>query len=202
MRVDGARHLSREAAVGQSGLLGEATLRASAAEARERLRTLPAVRDARVEITLPGSAHIALAEREAVGRWIASDNVEWFVDRGGILFPSLDRAGAPDLRAYDERGPRTPGERVDPALVDAAMRLAAIAPGELRADATALRVVMTNGVNGLVLRTGAGWEVRLGGPERFDEKVSVVRRFLRDHAQGRLDYVDVRSPDRIVYSPN
>jgi len=202
VRVDGARHVSREAAISQSGLLGDATLRASAAEARGRLRTLPAVRDARVEIVLPGLAHVTVMEREAIGRWVASDTVEWFVDRSGILFPSLDRSGAPELRAYDERGARTPGERIDPALVEAAMRLAALAPGELRADATDLRVVVTSGPSGLVLRTGARWEVRFGGAERFDEKLSLARRFLRDNAQRRLDYVDVRSPDRIVFSPN
>jgi hypothetical protein len=202
VRVEGARHLSREAAVSQSGLVGAATLSASAAEARTRLRTLPAVRDARIEIRLPGTAQLVLMEREAFGRWVAADGVEWFVDRDGILFPSLDRSGAPDLRVYDERAPRMPGERIDPALVAAAMRLAALAPGELRPDATGLRVVMTAGADGLVLRTAARWEIRFGGADRFDEKLSLARRWLRENAQRRLDYVDVRSPDRIVFFPN
>jgi cell division septal protein FtsQ len=200
--VTGAKHLSRDAARSQSGLEGVPTFLASATEARARLRTLPAVRDARVEILLPSTARIALVEREAVGRWFASDSVEWYVDSGGVLFPSIDRAGAPELRVYDERGARTAGERVDPALVEAALRLATIAPGELRADATELRVVMTAGPNGLVLRAGTRWEIRFGGPERFDEKLSLAKRFLRDNATRALDYVDVRSPDRIVFSPN
>jgi cell division septal protein FtsQ len=179
------------------------TFRASAADARVRLRTLPAVRDARAEILLPGAARITLVEREAVGRWVASDNTEWFIDASGVLFPSIDRTGAPDLRVFDERGPRSAGDRIDPpALVEAALRLAALAPGELRADATDLRVVMTAGANGLVLRTGAKWEIRFGNADRFDEKLSLAKRFLRDNPSRRLDYVDVRSPDRIVFSPN
>ena len=52
------------------------------------------------------------------------------------------------------------------------------------------------------LRTGAKWEIRFGGADRFDEKLSNVKRFLRDNGTRRLDYVDVRSPDRIVFSPN
>jgi cell division septal protein FtsQ len=176
---------------------------ASAAEARDRLRTLPAVRDARVELALPSTARITLVERQAVGRWVASDNVEWFIDSGGVLFPSIDRAGAPELRVFDERGPRSAGDRIDPpALVDAALRLAAVTPGELRADATVLRVAMTAGASGLVLRTGASWEIRFGSADRFDEKLSLARRFLRDNPTRRLDYVDVRSADRIVFSPN
>ena len=199
----GAKHVSRDAARSQSGLDGVPTFLASAADARAQLRTLPAVRDAQVEILLPGTARVTLREREAVGRWIASDNVEWFIDASGVLFPSIDRKAAPDLRVFDERPPRTAGERVDPpALVDAALRLAALAPSELRADATDLRVVMTAGANGLVLRTGAKWEIRFGSADRFDEKLSLAKRFLRDNPTRRLDYVDVRSPDRIVFSPN
>jgi hypothetical protein len=54
----------------------------------------------------------------------------------------------------------------------------------------------------LVLRTGAKWEIRFGNADRFDEKLSLAKRFLRDNPTRRLDYVDVRSPDRIVFSPN
>src|SRR5207247_4426531 len=135
---------------------------------------------------------------DAVGRWVTSDNVEWFIDASGVLFPSIDRTGAPDPRVFDERGPRSAGERIDPpALVEAALRLAALAPGELRGDANDLRAVMTAGPNGLVLRTGAKWEVRFGTADRFDEKLYLARRCLRDNPTRRLDYVDVRSPDPV-----
>lgn len=201
--VVGARHVSRDAARSESGLDGVPTFLASAADARNQLRTLPALRDARVEILLPSTARVTLVERVAVGRWIASDNVEWFIDASGVLFPSIDRTAAPDLRVRDERGRRSAGERIDPpALVAAALRLAALAPGELRSDATDVRVVMTAGTNGLVLRAGAGWEIRFGTADRFDEKLSLAKRFLRDNPTRRLDYVDVRSADRIVFSPN
>jgi cell division septal protein FtsQ len=201
--VVGAKHVSRDAARTQSGLDGVPTFLASAADARQQLRSLAAVRDARVELLLPGAARITLVERQAVGRWIASDSVEWFIDASGVLFPSIDRSAAPDLRVFDERAPHTAGERIEPpALIEAALRLAALAPGELRADATDLRVVMTAGANGLVLRTGTRWEIRFGTADRFDEKLSLAKRFLVDNPTRRLDYVDVRSPDRIVFSPN
>jgi hypothetical protein len=201
IEVAGARHVRVGQAIAQSGLADQQSFIASAADARRRLRTLPAVRDARVEIALPSSARITLVEREAVGRWVASNGLEWFVDGEGVLFPSADGTAAPQLRVSDERGPRSGGERLDPALVRVAMRLAAIAPGELRADATAPRVVMTSGASGLVLRFGSGWEIRFGGPESFEEKLALAKRYLRDNPQRRLDYVDVRSADRIVVSP-
>jgi cell division septal protein FtsQ len=200
VQVTGARHVRGGQAIAQSGLLDAPAFTASAAQARARLRTLPAVRDARVDIALPSSARITLVEREAIGRWVASDGLEWFVDADGVLFPSNDPNAAPQLRVADERAPKSAGERLDPALVHAALRLAAIAPGELRADATSPRAVMTAGASGLVLRV-TGWEIRFGGPESFDEKLALAKRYLRDNPQRRLDYVDVRSPDRIVVSP-
>lgn len=201
MQVRGARHVRQAQAVAQSRLLDAQIFRASAAGARALLRELPAVRDARVELALPSGARITLVEREAIGRWVASDGITWFVDADGVLFPSADPNGAPPLTVFDERPAHAPGERLDPALVRAALRLATIAPGELRADATAPKVVMTSGPSGLVLRFGSGWEIRFGGPESFDDKLAIVKRYLRDNPQRRLDYVDVRSPDRIVVSP-
>jgi cell division septal protein FtsQ len=202
-RVDvvGARHVRVGQAVAQSGLLELPSFSASASLARARLRTLPAVQDARVELLLPTSARITLVEREAIGRWVASDGLEWFVDAEGFIFPSNDATAAPALRVSDERAPKSAGERLDPALVQVALRLAAIAPGELRGDATAPRTVMTATASGLVLRFGSGWEIRFGGPESFDEKLALAKRYLRDNPNRRLDYVDVRSPDRIVVSP-
>ncbi|HYK98298.1 MAG TPA: FtsQ-type POTRA domain-containing protein [Candidatus Acidoferrales bacterium] len=201
IEVVGARHVRVGQAIAQSGLRDAPAFTASATQARALLRALPAVRDAKVEIALPDGARITLTEREAVGRWVASDGLEWFVDHDGVLFPSNDPTAAPQLRVSDERPPHNAGERLDPALVQVALRLAAIAPGELRADETAPRAVMTAGPSGLVLRSGAGWEIRFGGPESFDEKLALAKRYLRDNPQRRLDYVDVRSPDRIVVSP-
>ena len=63
--------------------------------------------------------------------------------------------------------------------------------------------MLTSGANGLVLRVGAGtgWEIRFGGAERIDDKIALVKRYLRDNPQRKLDYVDVRTPDSIVVSP-
>lgn len=203
IEVRGGRHVTRELAILASGLDGAAVFRASSAEARARLRALPAVRDATVEIELPRTARIALVERTAVGRWVGGE-LEWFVDADGVVFGSADPSAAPALRVRDERvarGRALAGERLDPALVAAAMRLAALAPGELRPDFGQPQVVMTAGPAGLVVRSGSGWEIRFGSPDRFSEKLALARRVLRDEPERRLDYLDVRSPDHIVVAP-
>jgi len=198
--IEGAHHVAVDAVVAASALVGAQSFTASAARARERLTRLPAVRDARVEIRIPDQARIVLSERVAIARWISG--TEWFVDAEGVLFSSLDPRGAPDIRVTDEQKPRQAGDRLDPALVDAATKLARLGPGELRPDATSPRVVLAAGATGLVLRFAAGWEIRFGGAERLDDKIANVRRFLRENPQRKLDYVDVRSPDQIVFSPS
>ncbi len=201
--IEGAHHVTVDAVVAASGLLGAQAFTASASRARDRLlHALPALRDARVEIRIPDRAGVVLSERVPTLRWIAG-GVEWFVDADGVLFSSIDPRGAPDLRVTDERSARQAGDRLDPALVDAAAKLARLGPQDLRQDATSPRVALTSGSNGLVLRVGAGagWEIRFGGAERIDDKIALVRRFLRDNPLRKLDYVDVRTPDSIVVSP-
>ncbi len=199
--IEGARQVPVDAVVTASELVEAQSFTASAARARARLIKLPAVRDARVEIRIPDRARVILSERVAIARWI-SGGAELFVDAEGVLFSSLDPRSAPEIRVTDEQKPRQPGDRLDPALVDAATKLARLGPAELRPDATSPRVVLAAGATGLVLRVAAGWEIRFGGAERIDDKIANVRRFLRDNQQRKLDYVDVRSPDQIVFSPS
>lgn len=203
--VSGTHHVGRDAVVSATGLLGQPAFRASGADARRALLALPAVRDARVTLALPDRAIVSVAEREAAGRWVAGP-IEWYVDADGVLFRSLDPNGAPALRVVDDRAQtrdcagQTGGRCVDPAVADAALRLAAIAPRELRPDLVRPEAHV-DATNGLILRSGSGWEIRFGGPDRFSEKLALARKFLSDAPTRRLDYLDVRSPDRIVFSP-
>ena len=201
--IEGAHHVAVDAVVAASGLLDAQAFTASTSRARDRLiRALPAVRDARIEVRIPDRARVVLTERIPILRWLAG-GIEWFVDADGVLFSSIDPRGAPEIHVTDERSARQAGDRLDPALVDAASKLAHLGPGDLRPDATSTRVVLASGATGLVLRVGVGtgWEIRFGGAERIDDKIALVKRYLRDNPQRKLDYVDVRTPDSIVVSP-
>ena len=204
--VTGAHHPVPDAVRAATGLAGRPIFSTSAAGASRAIAALPAVREARVTLLLPNTARVEVVEREAIGRWLIGD-VEYYVDADGYLFGSVDPAGAPALRVADDRDATRlcaslgPQACVDPAVVEAAFRLARIKPGELRADLVRPEVRIDRGALGLVLRSGSGWEVRFGGADRLDEKLALARRFLADNATRRLDYLDVRSADRIVFSP-
>jgi len=203
--VTGTRHLAAAAVVTATGLVGRPVFSTSITDARAALLRLPAVRDAQVRLSLPDRAEVDVIERVAIGRWVTGQ-VEWYVDPDGVLFGSIDPAGAPALRAVDDRtATRTcagtsGGRCVDPAIVAGAMRLARIGPGELRGDELKPEVHI-DPTQGLVLRSGAGWEIRFGTPDDLELKLSNAKKVLSDNPTRRLDYVDVRSPDRIVFSP-
>lgn len=205
LAVHGARHLTPAQVVAAAGLVGRPVFGASAADARTALLRLPAVRDAQVRITLPGAAEADVIERDAVARWVVA-SAEWYVDAEGVLFASADPQGAPSTRVTDDRettracAGRTGGRCVDPAVLAGALRLARIAPGELRPDAVKPEV-RVDPTQGLVVRSGAGWEIRFGTPDDLEKKLSNAKRVLSDDPKRRLDYIDVRSPDRIVFSP-
>jgi cell division septal protein FtsQ len=203
--VGGTRHLTADAVASSTGLVGRPAFTTSTADARAALLRLPAVRDARVRIVLPGTAYVDVTERDAVARWVVGP-LEWYVDGDGVLFGSADSQAAPPVHAFDDRDStrscagRAGGRCVDPALVAGALRLARIAPGELRADATKPEVRI-DPTHGLVVRSGTGWEIRFGTPNDLEQKLSNAKKVLSDNPTRRLDYVDVRSPDRIVFSP-
>ncbi len=205
MSVHGARHLTPAVVVASAGLVGQSVFAASASQARAALLRLPAVREARVRITLPDTAEVDIAERDAIARWVIGP-AEWYIDAEGVLFGSADPQGAPQIRVSDDReatricAGRAGGRCVDPAVVAGALRLARIAPGELRTDALKPEVHI-DPTQGLVVRSGAGWEIRFGSADDLEKKLSNAKKVLSDDPRRRLDYVDVRSPDRIVFSP-
>jgi cell division septal protein FtsQ len=205
IHVGATRHVTADAVIAASGLVGRPVFSASTTDAREALLRLPAVRDAHVRIALPGAAAVDVTEREAAARW-AAGGIDWYVDADGVLFASIDQQGAPPLRVADDRtatrtcAGRLGGRCIDPAVVAAALRLARIAPGELRADAVKPEVRVDQ-TQGLVVRSGAGWEIRFGGADDLEKKLANAKKLLSDNPTRRLDYVDVRSPDRIVFSP-
>jgi len=203
--VTGAHHLTADAVKVATGLVGRPVFTTGTADARAALLQLPALRDARVQISLPDAAHVDVVERDAIGRWTIA-GTDWLVDADGVVFLSRDPQSAPQFRAVDDRdatrscAAKGGGRCVDPAVVTGAFRLARIASGELRADATKPDV-RVDATQGLVVRSGAGWEIRFGTPDDLERKLSNAKQQLSANPTRRLDYVDVRSPDHVVLFP-
>lgn len=129
----------------------------------ERLRRLPAVTGATIEVALPDTIRVRLAEREPILVWTVGER-RLLLDRDRVAFAQAGDAG--NLPVVDDRRISTSalgvGDVLDPVDFDAATRLAALRPADLGSGAAALHVSIDD-ERGFALDTGTGgWTAIFG----------------------------------------
>ncbi len=173
---------------------GENLFRVRTEPLAERLRSLPTVRDVRVEVSLPDTLVVHVTEREPLIVWKVGD-VHYLADSTGTLFSTVDQAppdaatGIPAI--IDDRSASTGALRVgavlDPVDFDAARRLAALVPSDIGSVAERLGVTVGD-ANGFTLATGPGSWVAVFGfytptlrtPELIPGQVRLLRSLLAE----------------------
>ncbi|MGZ8502475.1 MAG: cell division protein FtsQ/DivIB [Candidatus Limnocylindrales bacterium] len=147
----------------------------------ERLRALPTVADASVEIALPDTLRVRITERRAVLVWQLGEH-RLLVDADGVAFaqavgttelPVIDDRRAPATPPGDDHGldlaERHPeahlpavGDRIDPVDFDAAARLGSLHPVDVGSGAAGLHVRIDD-EQGFSVDTGKdGWTAVFG----------------------------------------
>jgi len=129
----------------------------------ERLRRLPAVTGATIEVALPDTIRIRLAERRPILVWTVGER-RLLVDRDRVAFAQAGDAG--DLPVVDDQRSTTSalgvGDVLDPVAFDAATRLAALRPADVGSGAAALHVSIDD-ERGFALDSGTrGWTAIFG----------------------------------------
>ncbi len=160
----------------------------------ERIRTLPTVLDARVEVSLPDTLVVHVVERVPILVWRVGE-VGYLVDGSGTLFVALDPgATAPvgtSAEILDERsssaGTLRPGSILDPVDFDAASRLAAVVPADIGSVADRFHVAVTDANGFVVFTQPASWTAVFGfytpsrrTPELVPGQVRLLRSLLAD----------------------
>jgi cell division protein FtsQ len=164
------------------GVAGDAKpFRLSTAGMADRLKGLPAVADATVEIVLPDTLRVRLAERRAIVVWQVGDR-RFLVDADRVAF--AEAAGPTDLPVVDDRRvptetgldldsravasltsqvrPLRVGSTLDPVDFDAATRLGSLRPADVGSGAAALHVTIDD-EHGFSLDSGKdGWTAVFG----------------------------------------
>lgn len=163
----------------------------------ERLRALPTVLDARVEVSLPDTLVVRVVEREPILVWQVGD-IAYLVDPAGVIFAVVDATNAESsaglLSVADERassaGTIGPGTVLEPVYFDAATRLAGLVPADIGSAATSLAVTITD-ASGFVVSTQPGSWVAIFGfytpsqrkTELIPGQVRLLRSLLADREQ-------------------
>ncbi len=163
----------------------------------DRLAALSTVAAARVEIALPQTVTVSLAERHPILTWHVGDT-RFLVDRDGTLFADVSllsgpgRATADSLPTIDDRRAESAalavGSRLDAVDIDAASRLGALSPADLGSASKGLQLRVDDDQGYVVQGSPAGWTAVFGfyTPElRTTELIPGQVRLLRSLLTGR-----------------
>ena len=202
-------------------LKGSSLLTLDDAAVAERLTSLPAVRSASVEPTLPGGVSVALAEKTPALIWQTSA-IRLLVADDGVVFGDValatplpsDLAKLPIVD--DRRGTSLDifiGDRIPDAERTIALRLAAINPIALGSTAKGLLVRLDDQCGYVVSpRSGADWSAAIGlsgmDPNSaamaasIDARVAAVRTLFAAHPERSIGWVDARNPGKVYWRPN
>ena len=217
----GARYTSGEqlAAILEP-LKGSSLLTLDDAAVAVRLTSLPAVRSASLEPTLPGGVSVALEEKTPALIWQTSAIRLLVADDGVVLgdvplaTPLLwDLAKLPIVD--DRRGTSLDifiGDRIPDAERTIALRLAAINPIALGSTAKGLLVRLDDQCGYVISpRSGADWSAAIGlsgmDPNSaamaasIDARVAAVRTLFAAHPERSIGWVDARNPGRYIGGP-
>jgi cell division septal protein FtsQ len=157
-----------------------------------RVKALPEVKDATVEIRLPSRVIIHVQERAASVVWRRS-GVEMWVDSDGVTLPVQGELTNAPVILDTTAGTLQQGQKVDGKAVAAALELSRLMPEA--------RTFQYSPDTGISMVTEGGWPVVFGDSSDAEVKVFVYRQISRSlEVQGiQPKYVDVRVPTAPTY---
>ncbi|HLA65099.1 MAG TPA: FtsQ-type POTRA domain-containing protein [Candidatus Saccharimonadales bacterium] len=202
-------------------LRGRQLLTLDLSAVRAEIEKLPAVSGARVEALLPDQIQITLAEKQATFVWQTSA-ARLIGAADGTLIGQIplpadlpkDLAALPlvDDRRVASRAIAV-GDRIDPALLAAALRLARLDPARLGSAATHLAVRLDDEHGFLLVANDPGWQAALGlygvdladdpphAWDRIEAQLAAIRTLFSMRPETGVSWVDVRNPGRVYWRP-
>lgn len=174
-------------------LAGTSLLAVSAEEVERRLRSIPAVVDAKADRAFPHTLRVAVRHERAAAL-LRQGSRGWLVSaRGRVLRPIEPRRSLRLPRVWLAAGSAlSVGELVDPAAGGNALAALRAAPAPLRRSLANVRA----SADALVLELRSGLRIALGDTEGLPLKFAVLRIVLPKAVDAK--YVDVSVPDRPV----
>jgi POTRA domain, FtsQ-type len=218
----GARYTSGDqVATALASLRGTSLLTLDDGAVAARLESLPAVKYARVEPTLPGGISVTIQEKTPALVWQTSA-VRLLIAEDGVVFGDLSLstplpAAFAGLPVVDDRRSASLDYFIGDTIPDAersiALRLAAINPVALGSTAKGLRVRLDDECGYVISpSSGASWSAAIGlsgiDPNSaamstsIDARVAAVRTLFTTHPERGIRWVDARNPGKVYWRAN
>jgi len=186
-----------------------------------QLVSLPAVRSAHVEPTLPGGISVAIQEKAPALVWQTSA-IRLLVAADGVVFGDVSLstplpAALARLPLVDDRRESSLdffiGGQIPDAERSIALRLTAINPIALGSAAKGLHVRLDDQCGYVISpSSGASWSAAIGlsgldpnstaMASSIDARVAAVRTLFAMHSERGISWVDARNPGKVYWRPN
>ena len=204
-----------------AALDGDALLMVDGTGLARDLEQLPAVSTARVEAVLPDTVRVTIVEKVATFVWqtsavrllgVADGTLIGQLALGAALPPDLAALPLVDDRRVESRN-LIVGDRIDPATLTAALRLATVEAATLGSAAVGLDLRLTDDDGFLLVSAVQGWQADFGFypegesgqpgsfEERVESQVAAVRTLFSYEGEAAVGWVDVRDPRRVYWRP-
>jgi cell division septal protein FtsQ len=189
--VQGNSLVSAEEIYQSSGVQGYSTFFIESHQVEKAICSLPDVREAKVEVSLPNQMIVEVRERQAQVIWQTGQE-RYGVDEEGTVLPLRGEEPSISIRDLDTT-PRQLGERIDLETIKAAERYKSLLP-EVR------EFGYSQGY-GLSLVNEHGWRIYLGNAEGAEIKVAIMKALVQRLAsQDRtVEFIDVRFQESPYY---
>lgn len=195
--VTGTRLLDAEQAREATHSLGRNVLLLRTQDVEQSVRSLSAVRDARVVLALPGRLEVEVTERAAVVQWQGRGG-SFLVDREGVVFSSkAPLEPVTVIRELD--GPAIEvGSRVDPGVLAAVKILEGALPQRAGIQPPWFDYSSSSGIS---VAVPGGPRIVFGDASALDSKLATLAA-IREHLEAtkaRAEIIDLRFKDRPIY---
>lgn len=192
LTVEGNSLVSKEEIFDQTQLEGYSIFFIDPSKAKERIESLPDIREATVTLLLPNRLVVSVQERQACLVWQTGEH-RYGVDEEGQIV-SLGGQLEPELviRDLDDR-PAGPGDSVNTQAVAAAATYRDLLPG--------VRSFEYSAQYGLSYTDEHGRRVYLGDGDKAALKVAIIEALADQLAskEAAIESIDVRFPDSPLY---
>jgi cell division protein FtsQ len=209
VRVLGNVLLSRAEIEAVAAVTGANVFWVDRGQVAARLRALPLVQSAQVNVVLPDAVEVTVVERQPAAFWV-SGGASYLVDREGTILKAVDPdtqqaracAGQPcdprlapmPIVAQMDGPPLTPGSQVQASALTASARLTTLLP---RVGVEPLGFEWSLDT-GLEVPTRDGWRARFDDQASVDQQVAALRSIRDELTRTRATaaLIDLRFGDR------
>lgn len=190
IRVEGLRTLQAGEIQRLSGVnLGENTFKVNLKAVQARVAMNPLVKKAEVRRSYPRAIVISVEERQPVallpwkGEYLAVDPEGYYLS----VVRDFTQANLPLITGI-RLGNLTPGKQISSEGLTASLKYL---NGMGKEEIAKLSEINGSDPQGIIMYTLDGIEVRLGGVERTEEKLAILRETLNKHYSRKVEYINI-----------